>query len=72
MRHCLALCGAAALFLSPILVESLQGQQEQQPQPQRPGVQVGVPDGRGGAPAQPAGGRPGETLDAVSSQGSNP
>ena len=24
-------------------------------QPQRPGVQVGVPDGRGGAPAQPAG-----------------
>ena len=51
MRHCLALCGAAALFLSPVLAESLLGQQQEQPQPQRPGVQVGVPDGRGGAPA---------------------
>jgi hypothetical protein len=57
MRHCLALCGAAALFLSPVLSESLLGQQQQQPQPQRPGVQVGVPDGRGGTPATPQGGR---------------
>jgi hypothetical protein len=55
MRHCLALCGAAALFLSPVLAESLLGQEQQQ-QPQRPSVQVGVPDGRGGAPANPAGG----------------
>ena len=55
MRHCLALCGAAALFLSPVLGESLRGQ-EQQPPPPRPGVQVGVPEGRGGAPANPAGG----------------
>ena len=52
MRHCLALCGAAALFLSPLLAASLRGQEQQQ-QPQRPGVQVGVPDGRGGAPANP-------------------
>ena len=50
MRHCLALCGAAALFLSPVLGESLRGEQ-QQPPPPRPGVQVGVPEGRGGAPA---------------------
>ena len=58
MRHCLALCAAAALFLSPVLAESLLGQEQQQPQPQRPGVLVGVPDGRGGAPAtQPQGGR---------------
>ncbi len=55
MRHCLALCGAAALFLSPLLATSLRGQEQQQ-QPQRPGVQVGVPDGRGGAPANPQGG----------------
>jgi len=50
MRHLTALCGAAALFVSPLLVQSLLGQEQQQ-QPQRPGVQVGVPDGRGGAPA---------------------
>ena len=55
MRHCLALCGAASLFLSPVLGESLRGEQ-QQPPPPRPGVQVGVPEGRGGAPANPAGG----------------
>ena len=55
MRHCLALCGAAALFLSPVLGESLRGQEQQQPPPPRPGVQVGVPEGRGGAPANPAG-----------------
>src|SRR4030095_4696954 len=48
MRHCVVLCAAAALFLSPVLAESLRGQEQQQ-QPQRPSVQVGVPDGRGGA-----------------------
>ena len=48
MRYCLALCGAAALFFSPVL---LRGQEQQQP-PQRPTVQVGVPDGRGGAKSQ--------------------
>jgi len=31
MRHCLALCGAAALFLSPVLGESLRGQEQQPP-----------------------------------------
>src|SRR4030095_2452443 len=52
MRHCVVLCAAAALFLSPVLAESLRGQEQQQ-HPQRPSVQVGVPDGRGGAPANP-------------------
>ena len=57
MRHCLALCAAAALFLSPVSSDPLFGQQQQQQPPQRPGVQVGVPDGRGGAPAAQGGGR---------------
>jgi hypothetical protein len=58
MRLSFVLCGAAALFLSPVLAESLRGQEQpQQQQPQRPGVQVGVPDGRGGTPATPQGGR---------------
>ena len=56
MRHTLALGAAAALFLSPLLVESLLGQQQEQPQ--RPGVQVGVPEGRqGGAGRQGGRGR---------------
>jgi len=46
MRY-LATVAAAALFLSPLLTESINGQQGQQ-QPERPGVQVGVPEGRAG------------------------
>ena len=42
---------AAALFLSPLLTDSLVGQQQQQQTPQRPGVQVGVPEGRAGGAA---------------------
>ncbi len=46
MRHSLALLAAGALFFSPILAESLIGQQ---PAPAAPGgVQVGVPAGREG------------------------
>jgi len=57
MRHVLALCGAAALFLSPLLAESVIGQQQQQ-QPPGGGVQVGVPEGRqGGAGRQGGRGR---------------
>jgi hypothetical protein len=54
MRHCLTLCGATALFLSPLLMVPLGGQQPQQ----RPAdsVQVGVPQGRQGG-AEPAPGR---------------
>jgi hypothetical protein len=46
MRY-FATVAAAALFLSPLLTEMIRGQ-EQQPQPQRPSVQVGVPEGRAG------------------------
>jgi hypothetical protein len=46
MRY-LATVAAAALFLSPLLTEMIRGQ-EQQPQPERPSVQVGVPEGRAG------------------------
>jgi hypothetical protein len=60
MRSGVAWCGAAALFLAPVLAETVLGQQQpQQPEGQRPpSVQVGVPDGRqGGAPAGRQGGR---------------
>ena len=46
--HALATAAAATLFLSPLLTESIRGQQQQQQQPERPGVQVGVPEGRAG------------------------
>jgi hypothetical protein len=46
MRY-FATVAAAALFFSPLLTEMIRGQ-EQQPQPQRPSVQVGVPEGRAG------------------------
>jgi hypothetical protein len=46
MRY-FATVAAAALFVSPLLTEMIRGQ-EQQPQPQRPSVQVGVPEGRAG------------------------
>ena len=46
MRY-FATVAAAVLFVSPLLTEMIRGQ-EQQPQPQRPSVQVGVPDGRAG------------------------
>jgi len=46
MRY-LATVAAAALFVSPLLTELIKGQ-EQQPQPERPSVQVGVPEGRAG------------------------
>ena len=44
----LASAAVAVLFLSPLLSESIVGQQQQQPAPERPGVQVGVPEGRAG------------------------
>jgi len=50
----LATVAAAALFLSPLLSESIRGQQQQQPE--RPGVQVGVPEGRAGGGAARQGG----------------
>jgi len=66
MRHCplrtprygaqaLATLAAAALVFSPLLSESTLGQQPQSPE--RPSVQVGVPEGRagGGGPASGAG-----------------
>src|SRR5262245_21842146 len=57
MRHSLASIAAAALFLSPLLTDSLIGQQQPQT-PERPSVQVGVPEGRtGGAGRQGGGGR---------------
>src|SRR6185436_151502 len=55
MRYTLATVAAAALFLSPLLSESIRGQQPQQEQ-QRPGVQVGVPEGRAGGGAARQGG----------------
>ena len=59
MRYSLATVAAAALFLSPLLSEPIVGQQPQQPAPERPSVQVGVPEGRagGGAGRQGGGGR---------------
>jgi hypothetical protein len=54
MRHSLALCAAAALFFSPVLASTLFGRQEAQ-QPQRPSVQVGVPEGREGAAGRQGG-----------------
>ena len=55
MRYTLATVAAAALFLSPLLSESIRGQQQQQ-QTERPGVQVGVPEGRAGGGAARQGG----------------
>jgi hypothetical protein len=57
--HSLATVAAAALFLFPLLGDSIVGQQPQQPAPERPSVQVGVPEGRagGGAGRQGGGGR---------------
>jgi hypothetical protein len=55
MRYSLATAAAAALFLSPFLSDSILGQQ-QQPQPERPSVQVGVPEGRAGGGARQGGG----------------
>jgi hypothetical protein len=52
----LATAAAAALFLSPLLSDSLSGQQQQQQQPERPSVQVGVPEGRAGGGAARQGG----------------
>ena len=49
---------AAAAFASPWLVQPMRGQDQAPAQPARPGVQVGVPDGRGrGGPARGAGAR---------------
>jgi|SRR5688572_4259041 hypothetical protein len=58
MRNCFALVAAGALFLSPLLVESLAGQ-PQAPQPAPPSVQVGVPEGRQGG-GQGQGGQQGQ------------
>ena len=55
MRAGLLCIAAVAVLLTPLL----QAAQQQQQQPERPGVQVGVPEGRGGAPAAPAGRRAG-------------
>ena len=53
MRYSLATAAATALFLSPLLTDSLNGQQPQQPE--RPSVQVGVPEGRTGGAAREGG-----------------
>ncbi len=52
----LAAVAAVALFLSPLLSDSIFGQQQQAPAPERPGVQVGVPEGRAGGGAARQGG----------------
>jgi hypothetical protein len=63
MRYCFALAAAGALFVSPLLVESIAGQAQgaQQPaaqQPAPPSVQVGVPEGRqGGGQGRQGGGQ---------------
>jgi hypothetical protein len=57
MRHLPLIAGAALCLVAPLVAQQPQANQEQTPA--RPGVQVGVPDGRGGAPANPAGGRGG-------------
>jgi hypothetical protein len=69
MRHSLALLAAGALFLSPVLAESLLGQQPAAPATQQPaapqtpapqgGVQVGVPQGGGDGAGRQGGGRQG-------------
>jgi hypothetical protein len=56
MRHALASIAAAALFASPLFTYSLIGQQQT---PDRPGVQVGVPEGRPGGAGRQGGGGPG-------------
>ena len=55
MRRTLGLLIAGLVFASPLLVFG----QREEPNPQRPGVQVGVPEGRGdrGGAANAAGGR---------------
>src|SRR5262245_61105369 len=55
MRHLPLIAGAALCLAAPLVAQ----QTQDATQPARPGVQVGVPDGRGGAPAQPAAGRGG-------------
>ena len=61
MRNLLLLFAASAVFLSPTLVIPVRGQQQTQP---NPGVQVSVPEGRGGGEGggrQGGGGRGRET-----------
>ena len=61
MRNTLVILGASAVFLTPALVIPVRGQQQTQP---NPGVQVGVPEGRGGGEGggrQGGGGRGRET-----------
>ena len=57
MRHLSFIAGAALCLIVPVLAQQPQAGGQQQQAPARPGVQVGVPDGRGGAPAPPGGGR---------------
>jgi hypothetical protein len=54
LRQGFASVAAAALFLSPLLSESIVGQQRP-PAPERPSVQVGVPEGRTGGDARQGG-----------------
>src|SRR5688500_12500093 len=56
MRYCFALAAAGALFLSPMLAETIAGEQAQQP----PSVQVGVPEGRQGGARQGGQGQGGQ------------
>jgi len=56
MRYCFALVAAGALFLSPMLAETIAGEQAQQP----PSVQVGVPEGRQGGARQGGQGQGGQ------------
>jgi hypothetical protein len=51
MRKLPLIAGAALCLAAPLIAQ----QPQDAAQPQRPGVQVGVPDGRGGGPAQPPG-----------------
>jgi hypothetical protein len=53
----LASVATAALFLSPLLTSAIVGQEQPQQNPQRPGVQVGVPEGRAGGGAGRQGGQ---------------
>jgi hypothetical protein len=55
MRRTSSLIAASALFLSPLLADTLLGQQETQ-KPQLPSVQVGVPEGREGDGGRQGGG----------------
>ena len=57
MRYCFALVAAGALFLSPMLAETIRGQQAAQ---QPPSVQVGVPEGRQGGARQGGQGQGGQ------------